>query len=66
MNAFTALAFQLPVGENWTNILTVIVILVVAWLILRFVLRLAQRVFAMGCFLIVVLGAALLLFRYFT
>jgi hypothetical protein len=31
---------------------------------LRFVLRLAQRVFTMGCFLIVLLGAALLLFRY--
>jgi hypothetical protein len=47
-------AIQLP------QIIIFFVILVVAWLVLRFVLRLAWKVFSIGCSLIVLLGVILI------
>lgn len=40
-----------------------IVILVVAWVVLRFVLRLAWKIFSIGCSLIFLLGIILVVLR---
>jgi hypothetical protein len=47
-----------------TNIVLYIVILVVVWLALRFVLRIAHRIFVFGCGAILVLGLLLILMRF--
>jgi hypothetical protein len=46
-----------------TQIFIFIVILVVAWVVLRFVLRLAWKIFSIGCSLIVLLGIILVAMR---
>jgi accessory gene regulator protein AgrB len=53
-----------PSGQ-WTQILLLLLVLAVAWILLRFVLRLAVRVFSIGCGLIVLLGLVLLAYNYF-
>ena len=42
-----------------------VAILAVAWIVLRIVLKLASKVFACGCSVILVIGILVFLFRYF-
>ncbi len=44
----------------------VVLVLAIIWTALRFVFRLAMRVFTTGCAIIVIIGLLFLLFRYFT
>lgn len=48
------------------QIIWLIAILAVVWIVLRFVLKLAAKVFSCGCGVIVVIGLLVFLFRYFT
>jgi hypothetical protein len=48
-----------------TQIFYFIIILVLAWVVLRFVLRLAWKIFSIGCSLIILLGIILVLARIF-
>ena len=48
-----------------TQIFYFIIILVLAWIVLRFVLRLAWKIFSIGCSLIILLGIILVLARIF-
>jgi hypothetical protein len=48
------------------QIVYLVVILAIAWVVLRFVLKLASRVFACGCGAILAIGVLIYLFRYFT
>ncbi len=52
-------------GFDWTTLAIVVGVLVVGWVILRLVLRLTVRVFAMGCTALLLLGAALAVLMYF-
>ena len=52
-------------GDSWIQIVIVIFILLLAWGIIRFFLKLAFKVFATGCFLIIVLGLIFLAVRLF-
>jgi hypothetical protein len=54
----------LPVPSGTGNVLVVIAVLAVIWIVLKFVLKLAMRVVASGCFVILLLGVILLAFRY--
>jgi hypothetical protein len=47
------------------QIVYLIVILAVAWIVLRFVLKLASRVFACGCGVILAIGILVYVLRYF-
>ncbi len=47
-----------------TNIAIYVLIIVVAWVLLRFVLRIAHRIFVFGCGAILVLGLILVLMRF--
>ena len=51
-------------SNQLTNIIMYMVILVVAWLALRFVLRIAHRIFVFGCGAILVLGLLLILMKF--
>ncbi len=53
---------QIPTDEI-LRIVLLIAALLVLWAILRFVLRLAMRAFSIGCLLILLLGAGLILLR---
>jgi hypothetical protein len=49
-------------GFNWTGLAIALVVLALGWTILRFVLRLTMRLFALGCLgLLIVVGAAFVL-----
>ncbi len=50
---------------NWQTIVIVLVVLVVAWTVLRAVLRLTMRVFSLGCAALLILGAVLFALRQF-
>jgi len=52
-------------GSDISNILFWILAIGIGWIALRFLLRLAGRIFATGCFVIVLLGLFLLAFQYF-
>lgn len=52
-------------GNDWTQIAIVILVLLLAWSVLRFFLKLAFKVFATGCFLILVLGLIFMAVRLF-
>jgi hypothetical protein len=54
----------LPIPSGTGTVLVVIAILAVIWIVLKFVLKLAMRVVASGCFVILLLGVILLAFRY--
>jgi len=47
-----------------SNILLVIILLVVGWVVLRFIFKIARRVFMLGCVAILVIGAFLFFFRF--
>ncbi len=40
-----------------------ILLIAAAWIVIRFVFKLALRVMVSGCFIILLLGAALIIFR---
>ena len=48
------------------QIVWLIIILAIVWTILRFVFKLAAKVFSCGCGVIVVIGLLVFLFRIFT
>jgi hypothetical protein len=48
------------------QIVWLIVILSIVWIVLRFVLKLAAKVFSCGCGAILLIGLLVFLFRYFT
>jgi hypothetical protein len=62
MNALSILALQAN-NEQIIRIVVIVVILAIVWIALRFVLRLATRIFTIGCAIIVLLGLLLLAFR---
>lgn len=45
------------------NTLYIILAVAVVWVVLRFVLKIAMRIFAIGCLAIVIIGAALFLIQ---
>ncbi len=51
---------------NLMNILLVIILLVVGWVVLRFIFKIAMRVFMLGCVAILVIGAFLFFFNLLT
>ncbi len=56
----------MPFGQvDWVTIAIAAAVLVVAWVILKSVLRLTVRVFAIGCTGLLLLGAALAALAYF-
>ncbi len=55
----------MSVGQvDWVTIAIAAVVLVVAWVILRSVLRLTMRMFSIGCVGLLLLGVALAVFVY--
>jgi hypothetical protein len=50
-----------PTIGQFLPIALLVLVLGIIWIIVRFVLRLAKRIFALGCFAILVLGAILLI-----
>ncbi len=50
--------------NQYTNIAIYLVIIVIAWTVLRLVLRIAHRIFVFGCSAILVLGLILILMRF--
>jgi hypothetical protein len=54
-----------PGQIDWVTLGIVLVVLVVGWTILRAVLRLTMRVFALGCAGLVVLAGVLAAVAYF-
>lgn len=55
----------LQTSDPLVQIVVLVVILVITWTALRFILRLATRLFTTGCAIIVVIAAILLFLRYF-
>jgi ABC-type iron transport system FetAB permease component len=57
--------YQIAVDNppNLSNILLVIILLVVGWVVLRFIFKIAKRVFMLGCVAILVVGAFLFFFN---
>lgn len=51
--------------EQYLPLLTIIVIIVVAWIILRFIMNLTARIFSCGCLTIAAIALFLLALRYF-
>jgi hypothetical protein len=51
--------------SQFTPIIITILILGIAWVVLRFVLKLAGKVFSIGCTIIVFIAIVLLLVRIF-
>jgi hypothetical protein len=51
---------------HWLEVAGVVLALAILWMILRSILRLAQRVVALGCFVILLLGAVLLFLQYYS
>jgi hypothetical protein len=50
----------------WVQIAGLVLVLAIVWMILRSLLRLAQRVVALGCFVILLVGAVLLFLQYYS
>lgn len=50
--------------DQWITYGLILLVIVIAWVVLRFVLRMAMRVFALGCGLILFLGLAIFLLQY--
>jgi hypothetical protein len=56
----------LQASDQLIQIAVLIFILLVVWIALRFVMRLAQRIFALGCVIIVLIAVVLLILRFFS
>lgn len=52
-------------SSDISTILFWIAVIGIGWVVLRFLLKLAGRIFATGCFMIVILGLVLLALQYF-
>ena len=52
-------------GFNWTGLVIALVVLALGWTILRFVLRLTMRLFALGCLGLLIVAAAGFVLVYF-
>lgn len=50
--------------DQYTDLLGILLVLVLAWVALRAILRLAWKVFSLGCSLLLALGILLFLARY--
>jgi hypothetical protein len=61
MNALMAL----PTLDQLTGIAVFLLALLVAWFLVRIFLRIAMRIFALGCTLILVIAILLAVIRYF-
>jgi hypothetical protein len=48
-------------GSDFISILGIILAVGVGWIILRFVLKLASKVFKLGCLAIIVIGAIVII-----
>ncbi len=55
----------LPPGNDLLRIAGLLLVLAIVWIVLQIVLRLAMRIFSMGCMLIVGVGVVLLALRFF-
>jgi hypothetical protein len=49
--------------SNLVDLFVLLLVLVVAWILLRYILRFTMRIFSCGCALIVVLAVLLLILR---
>jgi hypothetical protein len=49
--------------SSFMDLFLLLMALVIAWILLRFILRLTARIFSCGCSVIIVLGALLLILR---
>jgi hypothetical protein len=56
----------LGLNDQLIQIGLVILVLAIIWIALRFILRLATRIFTAGCVMIVIIGLLYLLLRQFT
>ena len=65
MNAFYSLFLAAPAYEQVTQAVFYLLVAVILWIILRFVLRLAIRIFMTGCAFIAVIGLLYVILRYF-
>ena len=52
-------------GSDISTILFWILAIGLSWIVLRFLLKLASKIFAIGCFAIIVIGLILLAMQYF-
>ncbi len=50
--------------EQVTQVLIVVGVLALVWLVLRFILRLTAKIFALGCTAIVFLGLCIFIYRF--
>lgn len=51
-------------SSDITTILFWIAVIGIGWVVLRFLLNLARRIFATGCFMIIILGLVLLVMQF--
>ena len=51
--------------NQFMPIIVTVIVLALAWVALRFVFKLASRIFSIGCSIIVLIGIILLLLRIF-
>jgi hypothetical protein len=51
--------------DQYLPLLTIIAVIVIAWIALRFVLKLTARIFSCGCLTIAALAIFLIALRYF-
>ena len=51
-------------SSDITTILFWIAVIGIGWVVLRFILKLARRIFATGCFMIILLGLVLLAVQF--
>jgi hypothetical protein len=63
MDNLNPLALQ--ASDSLVQIAVFVIILGIIWIALRFFLRLARRIFSLGCGIIVLIGVLLLILRYF-
>lgn len=56
---------NIPWQDPLVQVAALLLILVVIWTVLRFFIRLAFRLFAMGCGFILLLGLLFMIFRVF-
>lgn len=64
MSSILILPFATAPSDQLVRIGLFILALVVIWMVLRFLLHLAGRIFTLGCLLILGLGAVLFMLRF--
>jgi hypothetical protein len=63
MNTFLAIPLAQVAGEQVVDIILFVVGLVLVWIVLRFILGVAMRIFRIGCMLLLVMGVLLVVLR---